>query len=86
MRALCYLFCTVAAPYQHPIDELIKTAEETARILWRSYEAHLKRRRGFPDWEPRASEILQRCMACDDRLAGLKKMRDRARKKKSDSE
>jgi hypothetical protein len=56
---------------------LIATAEETSRIMWRAYEVHMDLPRILPDWEAKASEIFERCMACDQRLAQLKASRTR---------
>jgi hypothetical protein len=75
----------VSAPRKHPIGELIATAEETVRIMWRAYEAHLSLSKRDADWEIKAGEIYQRCTACVDRLWQLRELRSRSSHPKSDS-
>jgi hypothetical protein len=64
---------------QHPVDSLITTLEETARVLWRSLDAHMDQPLVTGEWSKDASELHQRCLACDERLQMLKTMRDKAR-------
>jgi hypothetical protein len=69
---------TVSAPRKHPIAELLVIAEESARIMWRSYDAHLGLARLDPEWEKKTWAIYQRCMACEDHIWRIKEMRERA--------
>lgn len=68
----------MSAPRKHPIDDLLTTAEETVRIMWRAYEAHLSLTRRDADWEKKAGEIRQRCVECSERAWQLKELREQA--------
>jgi hypothetical protein len=66
----------MSAPRQHPSSDLLAIAEETARIMWRSYDDHLRHASDSPAWEKRAWEIYQRCMACSEHVWKIKQMHE----------
>lgn len=76
----------MSAPSKHPIGDLLATAEETARIMWRSYDDHLSHPRANPEWEKRAWVIYHRCMACSAHVWRLKELRNRAFPPQEDAE
>jgi hypothetical protein len=75
----------MSAPREHPIGRLIELAEESARIMWRAYDAHLSMPRIDPEWEQRALVIYQRCVACDSRVWKLKELREQSRGQRATS-
>ena len=69
----------MSALREHPVDHLIKTAEEMASILWRTYDAHVAVDNNMdPEWERKGWEIFNRCMRCSERVWRLKHLRERA--------
>jgi hypothetical protein len=66
-------------PRQHSLDRLIATLEETARIMWRSYEAHMNLHLETREWSQEGADLRLRCIACDERLERLKKIREGSR-------
>jgi hypothetical protein len=66
----------MSRPRLHPVEKTLELAEETARVMWRAYDAHLALPRNTAGWRQQASEIFGRCMACDEHLAKLRETRD----------
>jgi hypothetical protein len=65
----------MAAPREHPINRLVIIVEETARLMWRAYDAHISTPRYDEAWQVKASEIFSRCNACEERVFKLKHIR-----------
>jgi hypothetical protein len=67
----------VSAPLEHTIVERIRLAEETARVMWRSYEAAVSLYRQNPSTalKRKVDSTFGRCLVCDEHLARLKKLR-----------
>jgi hypothetical protein len=65
----------MAATLAHPLDRSIKLVEESARLLWRSYQAHIGVASYEEAWRLNAKEILVRCKACEERLLKLRRLR-----------
>jgi hypothetical protein len=67
----------MAAPRKLPIDDLIKTSEETVALMWRAYDGHLQMPRSTPGWHQTAQVLYQRCTKFADGLKILKHIRIR---------
>jgi hypothetical protein len=63
---------------QHPVDRLIATLEETASLMWQSYEAHMNLQLGTDEWFQKGIAIRLSCIACDERVERLKRIREGA--------
>jgi hypothetical protein len=68
----------MAAPRKHPIHQLIDLAEESCRIMWKSYDVHLSLAKRGLEWSDGAAAVFWRCIAADERLYKLKNLRRRA--------
>jgi hypothetical protein len=65
----------MSVPRPHPIDRLIPIVEETAKLMWRAYDAHISTPRYDESWQAKASDIFSRCNACEERVLKLKHLR-----------
>jgi hypothetical protein len=65
----------MAAPRENPLYELIRTAEESARVMWQRYDQHLGEPLRGKAWEEQSWKLFELCMQADMRVWRLKQRR-----------
>jgi hypothetical protein len=66
----------MAQPYDHPIDKLLATAQESARLMWRAYDLCMNLPDRSPEWQKESRVRYEHAMAADARVWRLHDLRE----------
>jgi hypothetical protein len=64
----------MAHPQEHPSQRLLATVEESARLLWRTYELHMQEGPRDAAWHDKKAKLFAACDAADRRLWHLREL------------
>jgi hypothetical protein len=70
----------MAKPQKLPIDDLIMSAEKSARLCWKGYDALIAEKDHGGGWPERARAAFLRCATYDEKLQRLKWLRAKSRR------
>jgi hypothetical protein len=67
----------VSAPREHPIKRLGELAQESAILLWKSYDLHMSHDVRDSVWHENARVLFERCLAADARVWRLIELQEK---------
>lgn len=64
----------MSAPQEHPVTHLRELAEQSAKLLWKSYDLHHDTSVRDQAWYQKGRELLALCLDGDARVWRLKEL------------